>query len=228
MNKVANFVVIDTNEGKMIINRHDIYHVNCWKEARSSIEDEVKKLFPIIDSFTKNCIVVDAGAHLGMYTIPIAKRILSKKGKVISFEPQKMFYYSLCGSLALNDIDNVEAHQKALGDSFSKITLTPVNYSDPNNFGGISGKGNNEGGEVVEVVTIDNLNLERLDLLKIDVENMEFEVLDGAIETIKKYKPVIVLEYIHAGQQSIIDYFERHSLSYTYEVCQMNFIMVPK
>ena len=51
-----------------------------------------------------------------------------------------------------------------------------------------------EGGEVIETTTIDNMNLDKCDLIKIDTEGAEPLVLMGAQETIKKFKPVIIFE----------------------------------
>ena len=46
------------------------------------------------------------------------------------------------------------------------------------------------------MVSIDSLNLKRVDLIKIDVEGMEMEVLQGAAETISRCKPVLLIETI--------------------------------
>ena len=57
------------------------------------------------------------------------------------------------------------------------------------------GLGIGEGGEIMELKTLDSMNLPGLDFLKIDVEGAEGLVLQGAAETIKKYKPTIFFEH---------------------------------
>ena len=62
-----------------------------------------------------------------------------------------------------------------------------------NNWGGVELEHSAEG-EPVEAITIDFLDLPGCDFLKIDVEGMELQVLQGAEETIRKYQPVIYAE----------------------------------
>ena len=49
-------------------------------------------------------------------------------------------------------------------------------------------------GDPVEVVRLDDLSLGRCDLIKVDVEGMECDVLEGARETIARYRPVLFVE----------------------------------
>ena len=44
------------------------------------------------------------------------------------------------------------------------------------------------------MITIDSMNLDKCDMIQLDVENYEFETLIGARETINKYHPLIVME----------------------------------
>merc|ERR1711874_258866 len=48
--------------------------------------------------------------------------------------------------------------------------------------------------ETVEVMALDELALSRLDLIKIDVESMEFEMLKGAEQTLRRHRPIIYVE----------------------------------
>ena len=54
-------------------------------------------------------------------------------------------------------------------------------------------------------MSIDSLELERVDFVKIDVERMEVEVLNGAMKTLKKYKPILLIEVLKSPQQEIFD-----------------------
>ena len=52
-----------------------------------------------------------------------------------------------------------------------------------------------KGGERLRICTLDSMNLPGLDYIKIDVEGAEGLVIRGGVETIKKYKPVVVFEH---------------------------------
>ena len=59
----------------------------------------------------------------------------------------------------------------------------------------------------VKVIRIDDLNLEKLDIMKIDVEGFETDVLSGARNTLRKFRPRIILEtHTSVLKKSCIDY----------------------
>jgi len=119
---------------------------------------------------------------------------------VWAFEPQKNLYEILSRNVARNGLGSrVHTFNKGLGHkvmSVSLASLDTVRDDAPHqqgwNKGGI---GIGEGGEMMDVVTVDSLNLPGLDFMKIDVEGAEGLVIKGAADTIKKYKPVIFFEH---------------------------------
>lgn len=61
-----------------------------------------------------------------------------------------------------------------------------------------------EGGEEVKIKTLDSFNIkEKIDLIKIDVEGFEYFALSGGIQTIKKNKPVILIEEHNYGNSKV-------------------------
>ena len=60
----------------------------------------------------------------------------------------------------------------------------------------------------MQVLTLDTLGLERVDLIKLDVEGMEEEALEGAKETIKRCKPVMYIETVKSDKEKIIKWCE--------------------
>jgi hypothetical protein len=74
-----------------------------------------------------------------------------------------------------------------------------IDYSQAGNFGGVS-LGSAENGELATVVTIDSLNLPSCQFIKIDVEGMERDVIEGAMSTIQKFRPRLYVENDRAGK----------------------------
>jgi FkbM family methyltransferase len=58
----------------------------------------------------------------------------------------------------------------------------------------------------VAVLSVDSLALPRLDFLKIDVEGMELDVLEGAKATLEREKPTLLIEWIKSGKAEIRDF----------------------
>ena len=138
-------------------------------------------------------VVLEVGAHIGTHTVPIA-RLAGPWGRVYAFEPQRKIYRELRHNLALNGILNVVALRYAVGSGNSRII--EMNLASPGNEGGT---GVGSGGDRAELRTLDSFGFERVSLIKIDVERYENAVLDGAIDTIRRNRPVILLE-IMGGQ----------------------------
>lgn len=54
-------------------------------------------------------------------------------------------------------------------------------------------------------MSVDSLALPRLDLMKIDVEGMEMEVINGAWQSISRHKPILQIEVLKSNPQQITD-----------------------
>lgn len=138
-------------------------------------------------------MVLDVGAHIGTHTLAFAKAV-GPAGHVVAFEPQRWAHSYLCANVVLNSLDNVTTMRAAVGGECGKRQIPGVNPREPQNFGAVDLR-RDDIGEAVDCVTIDSLDLKGCNLIKIDVEGMEFDVLDGAADTIQRYHPVLFVEH---------------------------------
>jgi FkbM family methyltransferase len=137
-------------------------------------------------------LVMEAGASIGAHTLAMAKMV-GENGLVYAFEPQRLVYQAMVANVAINSLANVIAVQAGLGASEGAINVPVLDPAIGHNFGGVSISHQNSG-EQVPVRTIDSLNLDRCRLIKVDVEGMECEVLEGARETIMRLRPILYVE----------------------------------
>ena len=227
--QINNFVSIDSIYGKFIVNRHCSYQAEALiKTGSTHIESELGNISTIINILPEGAVAIDAGANIGFVRIPLANWLSKKGGVVYAYEVQRMFYYALCGSAALNDISNLFVHNCGLGATKKTLKVPIQNYSQPKDFGTLSLKkqDNINNYENVEIITIDSLNLSRLDFLKIDVEGMEIEVLIGGRETIRKNRPWCWIEYWMVDKELLKKQFD--GLNYAiYIMDQLNVLCAP-
>jgi len=144
------------------------------------------------DFVARGSFVLDIGANVGTHTLFLARRV-GARGLVLAFEPQRVIFQILCGNVALNALQNVHTHHAAVGREAAVLRVPALDYAASGNFGGLSLPGWSEG-ESVPVVTIDDLELPRCHLMKVDVEGMEREVVAGAERTIRRFRPVLYIE----------------------------------
>ena len=226
---INNFVAIDSNYGKFIVNRYCSYQAEALiKTGFTHIESELSNISKIINVLPEGAVAIDAGANIGFISIPISYWLRSKGGIVHAFEVQRMIYYALCGSAALNDSNNLFIHNSGLGETKKILKVPMQNYNEPKDFGMVSLKDQNIINiyENVEIITIDSLNLVRLDFLKIDVEGMEIEVLVGGRETIRKNRPWCWIEYWMVDKELLKKEFD--GLNYAiYIMDQLNVLCAP-
>lgn len=137
----------------------------------------------------KDKLFLDIGAHTGTYSISLAN--LCKE--VHAFEPQRMTYYGLCGSIVLSNISNIQAHQYGLGCKEQEGIQTLNIVSLDGGGSSIQTLNNVLSTELVTIKLLDNLNLNDIGFIKMDVEDNELFVLMGGKETIKKsgYPPIL-------------------------------------
>lgn len=161
----------------------------------------------IRDHVKKDSVAIDVGAHIGIHTITMSRKV-GPQGAVIAFEPQKKMYVELYQNLKLNNCTNVVPIRKALGETYKTIQMTA---RDPVNEGGTP---IGVGGDSAQMIPLDSLHLQNVSLIKIDVERYEFFVLQGARETILRNKPVIIFEVMgehdyQTGSQEIRQKFDQ-------------------
>ena len=141
---------------------------------------------------SKDKNMLDIGAHSGTYSISLAEHCKH----IYAFEPQKMTYYSLCGSVALSNITNVTCINYGLG-SQEQVGVKTLNIIS-NDGGGSSLHNNNYNilkTEEIEIKTLDSFNIDNIGFIKIDVEDNELQVLEFAQNTLKNSNyPKILFE----------------------------------
>lgn len=209
---IDNFVVLDSIYGKFIVARTCTFQADALvKTGRTHIEEELANIFAIVDTLPDDCVVVDGGANIGFFTVPVAQRIKHRGGRLVSFEPQRQLFNALSGSLALNGLDNVFLHNMGLGDGSQATACLPtVDYSQPSDFGTVNLSVDDTVEEhhwmrtrSVDIDSIDNLMLPRIDFIKLDVEGFEIPALTGGLKSIAKYRPYIWVEYFITGAKEI-------------------------
>ena len=148
--------------------------------ARKTIklEDHVWAL-PVLRTLKRDDLVIDVGAFIG----DTALIFLEFTDKVIAFEPQEDAYFCLCynSPKSLNLNIAVGAGQKV------------VCQQDPMD-GNLGTRTVKEGDDGEIAMALDSFKLHEVALIKIDAEGFEYQVLLGAIETIQRCRPKLVIE----------------------------------
>lgn len=210
---ISNFTTVDTMYGKWIVSRHAQYHAESLiKTGITCIQEEVNLMVTIANTLPENCILVDVGFNMGMVSIPLATAVKDKSGRVYSFEVQKQLFYALCGTIVLNDLDNLEAFNCGIGDEQKVLKIPKVDYTENKDYGLVSLGDQtaigNQAHDTVDIFPLDYFEYERLDFIKIDVEGMELEVLKGGEKTIKAHRPWAYIEYWNVDQVQLKSWFD--------------------
>lgn len=145
-------------------------------------------------------VVLDIGANLGSFTVPLAAR--NPRFTFHAFEVQRIIYYQLCANTFINGLDNVHCHNFGLSDRRDRLELIMPDYSLESNIGAFSVDEETRDNEyecqssgkkeTVVVFPLDDGQHKNVRLIKIDVEGHELEVIKGATKTLvnNNYPPI--------------------------------------
>ncbi len=142
---------------------------------------------------------LDVGANIGYYAT-LESKIIGDQGKVIAIEPSPINFRYLKHNLSLQNKNNFEAYNIAAGNIEENLDF--LIFNKKSNYCHVLRQGQDMPPEtkVISVSTkrIDTLlkenPIDKLDLLRMDIEGYEWEAIQGAKETIKKFNPMIKIE----------------------------------
>ena len=162
--------------------------------------------------------IIDAGAYIGDSAL-VFNRFFSKCRRIYAFEPDAGSYALMGKTIAMNKLTNIIPVKMALGDSNGEARLTGI------------GMGVNLLGHGQEAKNNKTVNVIRLDdyvaknsivpgAIKTDLEGFEIHFLRGALETIKKYRPILVLSIYHSADDffGIKPFIENLDLGYSFKL----------
>ncbi|MGB9637578.1 MAG: FkbM family methyltransferase, partial [Microgenomates group bacterium] len=159
--------------------------------------------FDLLGKFIKpGDVIFDIGAYIGTHSVFFGKKV-SPGGFVVAIEPQRIAFEILNTNLVLNELINVFPVYKFASDIRQKIAVPLLNPYVKQNFGALRISRFKEG-EIVESVLLDDFNLPKCNIIKIDTEENEDKIIKGAAKTIKKYKPIIYVENNEVQDSQII------------------------
>lgn len=178
-------------EGWMIYNRNDAYlgrSLDIYGEYSNGEVDVFRQVIPA------GALVVEVGANIGAHTVALAN-IAGPHGAVMTFEPQRVLFQTLCGNVALNSIPNAYCRNEAVADVHGAIKVANLDPNQQTSFGSFNLEDFQDyAGETRPVVTLDSLPLPKCDFLKIDVEGMEGKVIAGGGKMIRRHRPILYVE----------------------------------
>jgi FkbM family methyltransferase len=213
------FVLASSDHGTMIVNRFDYRMLDQTRgygvgfqilETASFDQSEVKIALDMLQLRRKHhgdgVIAIDCGANIGVHSIEWA-RLMTGWGSVLSIEAQERIYYALAGNIAINNCFNAIAVHGAVSSESGVMQIPSPNYSVPSSFGSLELRersGNEFIGQKIDYsnlinvrkLALDEFDLPRIDLIKIDVEGMEMEALEGAVKSIERSRPIMLIEKI--------------------------------
>jgi FkbM family methyltransferase len=218
------FVLASSNHGTMILNRLDYRMVDSqhgfgvgFQLLNTASFDplEVKLAVELLGFRRRHhgdgVVAIDCGANIGVHTVEWANA-MTGWGSVLAIEAQERIYYALAGNIAINNCFNAVAVHGAVSSEGGVLKIPSPNYLVPSSFGSLElrrRQGNGNGGNEfigqpidydntvdVRKLALDEYALPRVDLIKIDIEGMELEALEGAARTIEACGPIMLIEKI--------------------------------
>jgi FkbM family methyltransferase len=246
MGRKLAFVLASSDHGTMIVNRFDYRMINETEGFGVGFQilntaqfdpEEIKMAVQLLQIRRKHhgdgVIAIDGGANIGVHTVEWAKA-MTGWGSVLAVEAQERIYYALAGNVAINNCFNATVINAAISSESGTLQIPNPNYFLPSSFGSLELRqraGNEFIGQqidyanntvIVRKVTIDEINLPRVDFIKLDIEGMEMEALEGARQTIDRSVPILLIERIKADGAQLTQWLEGRG----YQVMQVGINLV--
>jgi len=159
-------------------------------------------------------VAVDGGANVGTHTVEWAIA-MTGWGSVIAVEAQERIYYALAGNIALNNCFNAIAMHAAISSEPGIMQIPTPDYLVPSNFSNLELRPRADtefigqpvdysaaGTVAIQKISIDAMSLPRVGFIKLDLQGMELEALDGA-QQVARCHPIFLLESRKVGREHL-------------------------
>lgn len=193
---------------------------------------EFKTLKKIDELISKTEIVVlDVGANIGLHSLFISK-IVKEGSKIFAFEPCSSTFDILTSNISLNKVEKIVFPQKIALTNYTGVGFIQDSteiQSMGDVFNQVVAESKSDDKETVDAFTLDDWmqknSIDKIDLIKVDIEGGEFNFLLGAQESIAKYKPLIIFEvvenFLEGSDHGITDIF-KFLFNLNYSVTQID------
>jgi FkbM family methyltransferase len=222
------FVLAACNHGTMIVNRFDYrmkepgrgYGIGySLLEAGTHDPVEIELALQLIEARRRfhgdGVVAIDCGANIGVHAIEWATA-MTGWGSVIAIEAQERIYYALAGNIAINNCFNAIAMHAAVSSALGVLRIPSPDYLIASSFGSLELKPradnefigqpidySDEKTVAVPQISLDSLGLNRVDLIKLDIQGMELEALEGARQLIETCHPVVLMDKIKSSPEGL-------------------------
>ncbi|RLI43611.1 hypothetical protein DRO59_00440 [Candidatus Bathyarchaeota archaeon] len=176
------------------------------KGSKFIVEESYEPFMRRVVKLQAGDVFVDVGAHVGKYSFYAAKQV-GDSGLVIAIEPHPKNVENLKKGIELNGFRNIRVVQKACSDHSGKAFLLEYELSARYELTDKLTR------MIVEVATLDcivqSFGVNKVDMVKIDVNGHEYHVLEGAVSMLESYRPTILIEASLENKQRIFSFLEK-------------------
>jgi len=180
--------------GQIIYNSKDT-EIGEQLDAYAEYNDSQTSLFK--DILIRGDRVLEIGANYGTHTL-LFSWLVGKEGLVLAYEPNRIPFYCLCGTVALNNITNIYCSQQFFGSSAGKKTIPELNQKIPQDFCMLNNHSIGANSCNIKMRKIDSIG--NCDFIKIN-SGYSLDIINGGLDCLKATKPLI---YVSTGEHSCL------------------------
>lgn len=169
-------------------------HLGKWVEQLGTIDhgQNIEQRFR--EYFGEGDTVIDVGACIGDHTVPYAQ-IVGPEGRVIAFEPNPIAWECLVHNTQCYPW--IEKYRYGLAERVDVLGIIPQANLGATFLTELTP----DSGAAISTCPLDGFDIQECAFIKIDVEGLELGVLKGARETLRRCRPVIMMEVIEHHQK---------------------------
>ena len=182
-------MLCNTRHGPMVVARNDVSiglalrRHGTWAEPLLALA---------LSQIEPGDTVVEVGSTYGEHAVPLMQK-LGRKGRLVAVEPHPVLFKVLSSNLILNQHTQALPVEAALGDMTCQVGVTPIDLGKLCNVSRCTLLQDSKHALAVQAMAIDDLGLNKLDLIKINANGLDHVVLKGALKTCQALRPTVLV-----------------------------------